>query len=245
METQNRENISSNETIRDYKPTTWLSWLDGMADLITKHGIFKLFLALFAIIVISYVGYLSFNPEKVIDKYINIQQEKHDRLTDYRISINSDINNILKDLCHEVDGTRAYILEFHNGSNNPSGLPFYYMDMTYEWCDLDRTYSGAASWANLLLSRYSLVSEYFNEGIFVGSVDDIMKVDTNLAYKLMADDVKYIGCILLYGKTKPIGILGVSTGLEPESNYHKVENALVKYSQRAAQKLDVESINLK
>ena len=77
----------------------------------------------------------------VYETATKIAIEDHDRLTDYRISISDDIDNMLKDICSETGGTRAYILEFHNGTNNPTGLPFNYMNMTYEYTDITRTYA--------------------------------------------------------------------------------------------------------
>ncbi len=180
----------------------------------------------------------------VYETATKIAIEDHDRLTDYRISISSDIDNILKDICNETGGTRAYILEFHNGTNNPTGLPFNYMNMTYEYTDVSRTYSGAASWTELLISRCPLVSKFYRSGLFVGSVDDVMEVDNKLAHKLISDDVKYMGAILLYGKTKPIGILGVSTGEDSNIPYETIESVLIKYSHKVIKLLDVESIEL-
>lgn len=176
------------------------------------------------------------------DTASEISGDRHDALTAYRIKIGPEIEALLKDMCLEANGTRSYILEFHNGTNNPSGLPFYYMNMTYEWTDTSKTYSGAAAWSDLLISRFTLVSKYFETGIFVGSVDEIMKIDETLAYKLRSDDVKYMGCILLYGGNKPLGILGVSTGEEPHTSYDAVKSILMKYSQKVVKLLDAKNL---
>lgn len=187
------------------------------------------------------------NIKAVISWVYNVTRDittvEHDKLTRYRLKINPEVNATLKDMCNEVDATRSFILEFHNGTNNPAGLPFYYMNMTYEYTDIERTYSGASGWGELLISRFNLVSTHFNDGIFVGTVDDVMKVDTNLAYKLKSDDVKYLGCILLYGKNKPIGILGVSTGEDSTVTYEKVKTVLLKYSHKIVHMLDAENLD--
>lgn len=177
------------------------------------------------------------------DTATEISEDRHDELTAYRIKIGPEIESILKEMCLEANGTRSYILEFHNGTNNPSGLPFYYMNMTYEWTDTSKTYSGASGWSDLLISRFPLVSKYFNTGIYVGSVDEIMKIDETLAHKLISDDVKYMGCIILYGSgNKPIGILGVSTGLEPNTSYENIKSILMKYSQKIVKLLDAKHL---
>ena len=179
----------------------------------------------------------------VYDTATRISDDRHDALTAYRIKIGPEVEETLKEMCIDANGTRAFILEFHNGTNNPSGLPFYYMNMTYEWTDLTKTYSGASEWCDLLISRFTLVSKCFNAGVYVGTVDDIMNIDQNLAYKLKSADVKYLGCILLYGdNNKPLGILGVSTGEEPATSYEQVKAILFKYSQRVVKLLDANVI---
>ena len=176
--------------------------------------------------------------EWIQETAIEIGDTRHDALTAYRIKIGPEIENILHELCVEGNGTRAYILEFHNGTNNPAGLPFYYMNMTYEWTDTSKTYSGASEWTELLISRFPLVSKCFNAGLYVGSIDEVEQIDKSLAYKLKAVDVNYMGCIMLYGKNKPIGILGISTGEEPTTSYDEIKSLLYKYSQRIVKLLD-------
>jgi hypothetical protein len=38
----------------------------------------------------------------------------------------------MKNIIYEVNAIRASVLEFHNGKENPSGLGFLYVDMTYD-----------------------------------------------------------------------------------------------------------------
>ena len=38
----------------------------------------------------------------------------------------------LVDLRGEVNASRAFLFEAHNGGNNLNGLPFLYVDMTYD-----------------------------------------------------------------------------------------------------------------
>ena len=161
-----------------------------------------------------------------------IASEKHDKLTEYRLRINSEVAAILEEMCKECGGSRSYILEFHNGTNNPSGLPFYYMNMTYEYTDTSRTYSGVSEWGDLLISRFNLVSEFYAKGLFVGSIEEVATIDEKMAAKLISNDVKYMGCILLYGKNKPLGILGVSTEKDSNLPYEKIEHILLKYSHK-------------
>lgn len=207
---------------------------------ITKY---VLQLAVWIVIIVS-----AFNYRDVFSWVYNtttsITKSEHDKLTEYRISINDEVNDLLQKMCKECGGSRSYILEFHNGTNNPAGLPFYYMNMTYEYTDIERTYSGASEWSDLLISRFNLVSKYYNDGVFVGSTDDVMKIDSSLAHKLKSNDVKYMGCILLYGTNKPIGILGVSTERDSDMSYDTVKNILIKYSHKIVKLLDAEALNL-
>lgn len=194
-------------------------------------------LCVWIMMIVAAVNYMTIF-KWVQDKATEIIDTRHDELTAYRIKIGPEIENVLHELAIEGNGTRAFILEFHNGTNNPAGLPFYYMNMTYEWTDIKKTYSGASEWTELLISRFPLVSKCFSEGLYVGRVEDIEKIDQSLAYKLKAVDVNYIGCIMLYGKNKPIGILGISTGCEPTTSYDEVKSLLFRYSQRVVKLLD-------
>ncbi len=198
---------------------------------------YVLYICVWIIMILCAVNYTKVF-EWFYDTTSTVVDIQHDKLTQYRIKIGPEIEKILHELCIEANGTRAYILEFHNGTNNPAGLPFYYMNMTYEWTDTHRTFSGASEWGELLISRFPLVSKCFAAGIYVGDIQDIESLDSSLAYKLKAVDVKYIGCIMLYGKNKPIGILGVSTGEEPGTSYEDIQSLLYKYSQRIVKLLD-------
>ena len=68
----------------------------------------------------------------VAETIITTQEEEHDRLMAHRLSIEDEINTLLERICYETGADAAFIFEFHNGTNNLSGMPFFYMDMTYE-----------------------------------------------------------------------------------------------------------------
>lgn len=240
--TINEENNTEKETIKDYKPNNYLSWLHDMLKLIDQYGFVKLFKALFALLISSYFIYLTFNPEIIIEKYVKYKTEQHDNAIAFRIKNDAQIRMHLKDLLMETGSDRAFIIELHNGTNNNSGLPFYYGDMTYEEVNngishIDEDYR------DFSLQRFPFFSQLFNDGSWYGHVDSLNKYDPKLGLRLRSNGSCEIGVVVMYGREKEIGFIGISfTSKCGEHNETQMKKIIRKYCQRIAPYLDAANV---
>ena len=177
------------------------------------------------------------NPRPTIEYYMALQEkirdEQHQELINKRVANTPKINDELNLLQVTLDVDRAFIIEFHNGTNNMAMLPFWWGDMTYEVVRND-VFGVRDNWLNISLTRYTFLTTLIENNCWCGSVQDIAKIDEGFAKKLIADDVTYVAFILLYNTDgKPLGTLGVAN---IESHTHNINNAivsrnLVKFSQ--------------
>ena len=136
-----------------------------------------------------------------------ISIEDHTRLMNHRLLINDDVNKIISNVYKTVGANKGWIFEFHNGSKNLTGMPFYYMDMTYEQLNIECAIPTKNNWIDVSLSYYPFISHAYSTGYYVGSVDDIMKYDELFAYKLKSENVQYVAALLIYGKKEPLGMI--------------------------------------
>lgn len=172
--------------------------------------------ALVIVFVVSFCLFL-INPKPAIQYYMEVQQklqsEQHMELIDKRVQNTPYINTYLDALRVEagVAFNRAYIFEFHNGSNSVAGLPFYWGDMTYESTNND--ISGIHdNWNSVSLTRYNFIIQFFREGYFIGSIQDIERIDTKFAHKLSEDDITYLAMLpILDDSGRIIGAVAMSS----------------------------------
>lgn len=242
MSIRNKNEKEEKETIRDYKPHIYLSWLQDMLKIIDQYGVFKIFRALLVFLFASYFIYLTFNPEIIIEKYVKYKTEQHDSAVAYRKKNDPLIRMHLKELLFETDADRAFIIELHNGTTNNSGLPFYYGDMTYEEVATDVSHVDE-DYHDFSLQRFPFFGKLFNDGSWYGHVDSLNIIDEKLALRLKSNGSCEIGTVIIYGREKEIGFIGISfTKKCGEHDEVKMKKIIRKYGQKIAPYLDASYI---
>ena len=198
-------------------------------------GISKTLVLVFAV---SFCLFL-INPKPAIQYYMEIQQklqsEQHMELIDKRVQNTPYINTYLDALRVEagVAFNRAYIFEFHNGSNSVAGLPFYWGDMTYESTDKDVP-GVRDNWNSVSLTRYNFIIQFFREGYFIGSIQDIERIDTKFAHKLSEDDITYLAMLsILDDSGRIIGAVAMSSNSTDISSISKANTLETLYRYEA------------
>ena len=118
-----------------------LGFLEKALKLIEKYGLFKIFKAL---CVIALFVYVMCNGATIVENIVekvtketlrdeNVEKDRmHDIAMERRQEIKPLIDNILMSTLNQLNADRVFIIEMHNGTNNTSGLPFLYGEMTYE-----------------------------------------------------------------------------------------------------------------
>lgn len=152
----------------------------------------------------------SFEVYQHIEEDIKKQKEEvHKELVDRRFQSTPLINNEIKDLIIDLGADRVLVLEMHNGTNNLNGLPFVFFDATYEETAPDIEYV-SDQFKNFNMGRYPFIGSHFNEGIWIGSLEEIEKEDPRLASTLKFVDTNYLAVMVIEGVQGPLGILTVA-----------------------------------
>jgi hypothetical protein len=120
-------------------------------------------------------------------------------------------------LLYTLGADRVFIFELHNGKKNMSGLPFRYADMSYEITNREkgvvRCYK---KFQDVPLNMYAFPNYLYKNKQFVGTIDEIEKIDYEFAKSIKEEGGKYASMVYLNGSEEPIGFLGVT--------FHDVKN---------------------
>lgn len=141
---------------------------------------------------------------------INKQIKEHNNLIEKRFYASPIIRSELKDLIIKLGATRASICEMHNGTNNLSGFPFLYLDMTYEELAPNKVSIVSDEYKNFNMVKYPFIANHIKDGIWIGSIEDVKKEDPHLAAKFMFTDSNYGALMVIHGTEGIIGFLAVT-----------------------------------
>lgn len=192
---------------------TPIKLLERTMRLMEKYGVWKI---IQGILLIGLLLYVIFNINTIPDTIRNIiHQDKiedvatHDAAIEVRKQIKPQIDRILNKTLHDVDADRIFVLEMHNGTNNPSGLPFLYVEMTY--CAVaDNVEHIDDDYVNINLSRFEFPYFLETQHYWYGRIEDLMKVDSKLALRLQSNDAKYFAIMTIQGIQTELGYFGVT-----------------------------------
>lgn len=135
---------------------------------------------------------------------------------------------------------RAMIVEFHNGKENLTGLPFRYGTFTYEVKANDDAPNIGHKYDELNLSRYTAPTYLLENKFFLGSTEDFkMNVDRTLGDNIKDDGAEYICLILLRQNDINIGILMLSYN-DIQENGNKIIGTVSQYVQEISSLLTLD-----
>lgn len=216
-------------------PSSFIKWLGDMLTLITNYGFWKIIEAIIIICLGIAVFTIALHPERIIDKAMQMYEKMEIENREFRKQNDPIIRNDLRQAMYELNAIRASVLEFHNGKENPSGLGFLYVDMTY-----DQHREGYASITNgyqdVNLSWLNLPTILYEEGFWYGSVSELKKIDPKLGCMLESNGTNWIVFLLLTG-SEDLGILTLSYDAEP-ANIQHIGREMRKLGIKVASKLD-------
>lgn len=194
-----------------------LGFLEKTVKLVEKYGLWKIFKALIVIALFVYIMYNAANMDSLIsritretiDKEHIEKVEAHDRALEIRQSIKPQIEALLDQTLLKLDADRVFVLEMHNGTNNTSGLPFIYAEMTYETvaegiAHIDDDYT------SLNMSRFNFPMYIERNHIWQGYVSDLESIDPKIAKRLSSNDATYIAITQIHGMKNELGFFGIT-----------------------------------
>lgn len=214
-----------------------LGGFDKVMNLIGKHGIGKMIIGTLFFVFFSWMIYLASNPGVIFERYNQYIAEKHNASIDYRMKTSPLIRAQLNQLVMETGAERAYILEFHNGKSNPSGLQWQFGDLTFI---NDGTDDISDEIQNVALSRYNFANIVQQNGYWIGSIDELLELDERFYNRMKLNGGEYFVFQSLYGTNmREIGILGISFLEIPENvNPNALVRAIHKYGSSISPLLD-------
>lgn len=215
--------------------TVTMSTFEKLLELTNKYGIGKLIFGVIFFVFFSFMAYLAVNPGVVFERYEKYVNELHANSVDYRMESAPIIRAYLNQLARETGAERAYILEFHNGKSNPTGLQWQFGDLTFI---NDGTDDISDEIQNVSLSRYNFANLVHDNGYWAGGIDELVNLDERFYNRMRLNGGVFYAFQMIYGiDMKEIGILGISYTDEesvPDKNValmavHKYASAISPY----------------
>lgn len=187
--------------------------LEKTIKLVEKYGVWKI---IRAILLIGLLLYVVFNinsiPQTIKEIVVSAKEidiAKHDAAIEVRKHIKPQIDEILSNTLTAVEADRVFVLEMHNGTNNTSGLPFLYVEMTY--CQVaDGVNHIDEDYINLNLSRFDFPLYLEDKQYWYGSVEELRQIDPKMAMRLESNGAKYFAIMTIQGVKNELGYFGVS-----------------------------------
>lgn len=217
-----------------------LRWFTSFTVFLKKQGLKRIYLTLLVLISVFFVFDIAIgiHNQKVFETLIKKELDavtKHDNGTKIRIVNSPKIQNLMTKALYDFKATRVLLMEFHNGKENGSGLPFMYGDMTIE--ESDTADQIASFYQNVNLSNLSIPNYLYQHRYFFGDAQEFRMIDRKLSMKMEADGVEYTICVLLR-TTKDIGILFITYDYVPVLDEKAMYPKLFNYANDIANLLD-------
>lgn len=193
-------------------------WLEKILTIIANHKITTILKAFAVLLMVAFMVFFISNPTYIFDKYTEYINELHDDKINNRMINNEKINLLLEKLFYQCNADRVMLLEYHNGSNNLSGLPFIKASAIYEIVG-DNVFPVANQYQDVQLSLLPFVYKLNKQGYFCGDVDELENIDRGLYYKLKSNNTEHFGACIVHGIDSELGILFVSFKNKPNDNH--------------------------
>ena len=211
-------NININPTSGGKKEpiyTQAAKWITSTIANAKWSKILKVYFVMFFFLATALAGYFAYNivqnEEFISSTSENLINENKDQENLRDFVVTPKVQHDISVLMYSLDADRVFIFELHNGKKNISGLPFRYVDMSYEVANrengVDRVYK---KYQDVPLNMYTFPTHMYKEKFFIGTSDEIAKVDYDFAKSLKEDGGKYVSFIYLNGTDEPLGFLGIS-----------------------------------
>ena len=217
--------------------------------MINKYGIKNVISALIIFMIFISTIIIFVNQGTIINKIVNqqiaVSQENKVQKMEFRIRVvNPRVDAILYELIAKSKCDRAFVFEMHNGTDNPSGLPFVYGDMTYEKILSDTVQSVISQYERINLSSSPMASYICKNKYFLGDINEVENIDVNLAKKLKFNNVSYLYLYAVRGSSLGLGAVGITYINRYPKNISANRSFILDASQRLSILLDITN-NLK
>lgn len=168
----------------------------------------------------------------------NEEIAEHELLNKLRDEHKQDVDLLLKDILSDLDCDRVFVFEMHNGTNNTSGLPFKFAQMTYEDASKGTRYV-CETYTNLNMSNYNLPIYLIRNIFWCGTREELAEIDPKLAQRVEDDDDIYLAFITINGVKGELGMLGIAyTEADEIKSESRIRTSLTRASQKLPSYID-------
>jgi len=190
-----------------------VNMFETMVNVVKNNKMFDIVKTFLVLVLLVYITYNITELPEIVKNVFNARttelQMEHDTAVERRRNIKPQIDAILFETMNTLNADRIYVIEMHNGTNNTSGLPFIYGEMTYEQTRRDVEHVDE-DYMSINLSRFEYPLYLEKNQIFCGTIDDLSKIDKKLAFRLKATNATYVGGVAMNGVENELGYIGIT-----------------------------------
>ena len=190
-----------------------VNMFETMVNVVKNNKMFDIVKTFLIFVLLVYITYNITELPEIVKNVFNARttelQMEHDTAVERRRHIKPQIDAILFETMNTLNADRIYVIEMHNGTNNTSGLPFIYGEMTYEQVRRNVEHVDE-DYVSLNLSRFEYPLYLEKNQIFCGTIDDLAKIDERMAFRLKATNATYVGGVAMHGVENELGYIGIT-----------------------------------
>lgn len=176
----------------------------------TSFKVFSIVLLLAILVVVVRIAVSKTTIEKLVEHAL-IEVQTEEKGLEIREMVSPKIQKRCAKMVTHLNADRAFVIENHNGKKNATELPFKYFDMTYEEVNDDKQIRHISDdFDNVMISHYKLPFYLVEHNVFMGSAEELGKIDRRFEENFTSMGGKYIAIMVLRGHNKEIGFLGVN-----------------------------------
>ena len=141
---------------------------------------------------LSYI-YAQKGAKDAVSAQLELQKKIHDYEMNLRMKNSAALNNVVLQLMYETNADRVLLAEYHNGSENISGVPFLKWSVTFESFRNEVGFSVANEYQHQQITLYPFITHIGENYLYRGYVEtELKKIDKSYAYRLLSHGIEYI-----------------------------------------------------
>ena len=184
--------------------------------------------------------YTAISQGFIFNSYQDKLDKDHKKSVEYRMKSTPIIINYLNSLAVETNAHRAFIMEYHNGKSNSTGLQWQFADLTFS---NDNTDHNMYNYVDMPLTDSPHTLYLHRNTFFVGTIEELKQLDKKLSLRMESNDYVYVAMMMIYGKNlEPIGYLALSFKDIPNKDMNSINSIMHKYITAITPYLDASSI---
>ena len=203
------ENIESSQEKVDtvIKTTnTTFAWVERIHKFVTKNGLKKLVMDLFAVGAVVFISLWFFQPGVFQNRLDRYREERHAQKMTERMNNTPLIQSELDKFRLSAGASWTSVWELHNSTNNLDGMPFIFASLTYESMN-PALIPIADQFDNVRLSLYPLATYLYKNEMWHGTVEELQEIDNTAYYRAKALGIVYLGFRIMDVEGSPNAVM--------------------------------------